>query len=1370
MTDKASEPDPRLRKAYAEAPRELLESQEKAIRLVLTGIDLALKRAVVAAEALDYNDRPNQTYLIDGGRGAGKTFTMLTLQRAINGLMVGGDMNEKERERWTGDWKDHAKLVSAPPSGFRAEVLRIIFPGEFTEGEMLMEHVFAEILNRLTHAEERYRDVNSGMRDLAKQKRASELKERLLKRVAQGWYFAKRFGFDAVVRDAINYEDLVSNWSEESSRAARRIDEWRSFVRDWLEFSDADLLVILLDDSDNDEILTENILHSMRLVLDHPQIVTVVAGNLNAMRDTLLHIRMGRLAHSVGALRSGDAPSAKVWRRKVRREIEEYLEKVIPQQQRIYLTVARPGATKRASANFKTIVKKTLKALVREALDDTRRAFLDAKFLCALRHEAQESDAPDYGQGRNLEAYLSWWLFGNLYAAELQPRSARNLHTFRDHFGEQVGDKERWQKRLPVVLYGFSSNYDLLQQLTDDDSSVIAWLRQQSLGSIWTGRRALIVNDRELPHLAYGNAFLRYRLDVGLGMPFRDNAEQMVPNELLPEPVGRRNLRRFFQPRQSPRRHRRLGLARWLDHAAIPSNCLYFHDLMALPDGAFIDLGDREDQEGRAEIRKQQRGHWESRLADDWLSTVEDDQETDADEFLARYFREVVCEALRDTRSTDSGDLLNLIDPPDIREKEERAVYEHFVKDELSFFDLDYEHRVDTLKRGAGRDFPGPKNPERMKALYVSLASDLRRGWHAIRIHQVAPAELGDLEGDDSREVHAIVSTKDRLRLYKCSSIRAELERNRWLKEVLEHLGKDKLGKLFTDYFEHRETLGVKTRRSFNFLESFIDRVIEKINGAIGDDDTRRYLVSMALKAFLHSRLDFQLPPRLAALWEDVESDTGIDAMLDETGADPWIGAITDLRQTLRRIAADPDDDKYKVIAIAQARFRLYLREIDISRLFEARDRLYQRPLVQEENYSFDVWMRTLRSMARFLSEDWPFHDNVLSPVAHPKSFEVPPILTIRIPPPDDELSVKVDPENSDLRENGRSARNFVLLMYGLAPCLPAIIHANVMSRVYEAKQRLASVLRRDQPHQSPEGRRFAVAEGLGLIREAIEEIDHWAHLIGQLSVLLRVIKIKALHLDLRLLLEAFYKATANEKQGAVSDKDKAAIEEYYKLFKRAVERSHRVSEVLSDFPEEDLGRKMFDTFKEMMDIPEPLDAKGWHLITGLAIFPDISPSTLFGEGWIGDLVSRRAFIDRLREKCGREDGNDNMHNDNMDRDEEVFLTDRSNPDRPISESTLSITGVFGETEQWLWACNRTLRKLRTVIVDSAIKPRREDVDEDFYAELLEFLEEPRFTENGEERPSDISSQKRRAARLVDLANRLIATGDWLADPPRASG
>lgn len=1274
------------RRACAQHPDELLPSQIKAIDLVLSGMKDALKRATKAATLLEPTDRPNQVYLVDGGRGAGKTFTLLTMQRAINSLML--DSEHEERKLWA----PHTDRVAAG-SGFKAQVLRIIFPGEFTEGEMLMEHIFAEMLDRLVEDEKRYREGPEKERDPFMEAKARMLKERLLKDVAQGWYFAKRFGFEAVVRDAINYEDLVENWSEESGKASRRIDKWREFVTEWLDFSKAQMLIILLDDSDNDESLTDNILHSLRLVLDHPQIVTVLAGNLTAMRESLIHLRMKRIAPSVSALSGGRSPAAKEWRRRLRREVEEYLEKVIPQQQRAYLTVGR-ASTAAGSDDFQQIVGLPLAEMVESALQETRDRFLQAKFALALRHEAQQSDAATHDQQRRLETFLSWWLFGNLYGVELKPRSVRNLNTIRDYYGSDAGEADaRWKKRLPVVLYGMSANFDLLQRLTDDDPSIVPWLRQQKLRSEWSQRRAFIINDRRLPRRDYGHAFLRYQLDIGLAMPFRDNPDQMVPGEMLPTPIGRRHLRRFFQPRQSPRRHRRLGLARWLDHAAIPSNCLYFHDLMALPDGAFIDVEQLPEANRQAEIEKLQTGRWESRLADEWLSTLEDDQETDADEYLARYFREIVCETLRGTHIIPSGELLNLMDPPDIKQKQTRAIYEHFLADELKSFDIAFGDRAagfralirSRYRRGETGRPAGPldpiENPDRMIALYTSLASDLRRGWHSIRIHQVAPKVIGQVAGESGeQEVHAIVATKDRLRLYKSGSIRDELMADDWVKRVLSGLEKEELREYFGLYFDDIAKEKIKIRRNVKFLRRYVESKTAKIAGTKPGGPRELTLLRELARVFHHSGLLQVKGLRTSKEIDPFADDASIDALVvaDPRGWRKWALGLAGMLRPME----GADNKEAREVAVAQARFRLYLRKVDIVRLFEARESLAGEPQVQEESESFDVWMWTLRNVARFLCKDWPFHDSMLwgdpAQLPYPPfEDENPPLLKIRQPTSPEEPA---DDERERKRE-ARSARNFSLLMYGLAPSLPAMIHANVMSRVYEAKLRLAGV--RQQAYSGPETGRSIVAGSLALIREAIDEADEWAYLIGQLSVLLRVVKIKALHLDLRLLIEA-------------SDAD-GELDDAATIFAQAVRRSRRAAEALRGMQNDKLGREMLDTCREMLGVPERNAVGKWQLIKGLAIFPDMASSTLFGEGWIGDLISRQAFLDELAKRQSKE-----PKEDPREKDREVWAADRSNPERTIRESSLSVTGAFGETEQWLWAANRSLRKLREQIVKDA--------------------------------------------------------------------
>ena len=129
----------------------------------------------------------------------------------------------------------------------------------------------------------------------------------------------------------------------------------------------------------------------------------------------------------------------------------------------------------------------------------------------------------------------------------------------------------------------------------------------------------------------------------------RDNAEEIVPRELLPELKGRRYMRRFFQPPRIPRRQRRLGVARWIDHAAIPGNCLYFYDLESLPDCSLISR-----EESPAAARDLQAGAWEAELAHNWIEAIEDGQ----DECTYRYFTEVVCASQRGTAQVPSTVLI----------------------------------------------------------------------------------------------------------------------------------------------------------------------------------------------------------------------------------------------------------------------------------------------------------------------------------------------------------------------------------------------------------------------------------------------------------------------------------------------------------------------------------------------------------------------------------------------------------------------------------------------------------------------------------------------------------------------------------------
>jgi hypothetical protein len=73
-----------------------------------------------------------------------------------------------------------------------------------------------------------------------------------------------------------------------------------------------------------------------------------------------------------------------------------------------------------------------------------------------------------------------------------------------------------------------------------------------------------------------------------------------------------------------------------------------------------------------------------------------------------------------------------------------------------------------------------------------------------------------------------------------------------------------------------------------------------------------------------------------------------------------------------------------------------------------------------------------------------------------------------------------------------------------------------------------------------------------------------------------------------------------------------------------------------------------------------------------LSTFPDVAPSTLFGEDWLKDILARRSLRRRATGTDGRNVGS--------------------------FDGGISVNGVFGETEQWLWTANRGLRKLRAVL------------------------------------------------------------------------
>jgi hypothetical protein len=1110
---------------------------------------------------------------IDGGRGSGKTYTLLSIERALRELPVC-----VHGPKISNDWKDFfdeaieekvfKNLQSrADPRKALSHVLRIIFPGDMEGDESLMETIFASMRDTLVPPQDddpldsaEVAERKKRLRDPETKKKSDELARELRESVAEGWYFARHFGHDAIIRDSIDYRDFVERFERESHKSANRIRQWRGFVDKYLDFHNAVMLVVLLDDSDIQPELAQNILHAIRMFLNHPRIVTVLAGNIRAMRANLLHLAMRRISSSTRALTQHDQQTAQEWRRSERRAIEEYLEKVLPPAQRFFLRAptlqpqsssTTPDKSPKVS-DFKKLTKLELLEICLKRFLDTRDKFLTVKFNLALRREILFEDQPSSGQQRTIADFLSWWVFANRYADLLAPKSARQIATFGHYFVRDVKklDSEGKQfavKRLPVMLHDVPDNFMLVQRFTDEDASVSRWVSQQALSSVWVGQRMFLINGREIPQGSYTYDYLRYRLDIGLSMPIRDNAEESVSERLLPLVRGRRHIRRFYQPRNMPRQQRRYGVSKLMDHAAIPSNCAYFSDLAALPDVSLISEAEMARQESLQ--KDMQKGTWEDELASRWVELLDDDQK----ELLVRYFTEVVCQRLRRTERISAAAFMSLLDPLSSGGELVQNLYDYSVDWEISAYreeeDIGPALYAEALllltNPGAGAPTvdwegrPAIAKTARMYALFAALVNDLRRAWHAIRIHEMAPkwmesGELASNELEYGRNSRALASNQSKMLLYDLDRLQRVFDKSPWTKNLL---------------------------RLFQY---------QNIKAALDEEIKRNLLV----------------PDLFLNINDDIR----------------YIFAITGSGETV----GETDDKKIPGEGAG------------------------------EEDADYAKWIKAIRHVGRIFYEAWPiyYHDDGLHPIAIETCIKLPEGEGVL---EGWQLDVSHAPlldtfEGRRHQRYAREARQFIWLMSGLAPSLPAIIHSNVMARIYEAE----TLLRIHKGKTSP--------RAVQLYEDAINEIERWFGLVGSLTFAVRYIKIKCLHLFAKLFIDA-----ALEPQ-----QDPGELIAFLKLC--GIE-----------------GKDPDSVFKELRD------KFGSEISNQLAMMPDVSPSSLFGEQWMVDLIKYSTIGRALSDPTKRGDKD------------------------PVEEDRADIVrGMFGETEQWLWATHRCLRKL-----DKTIKTRR---------------------------------------------------------------
>jgi hypothetical protein len=1151
----SSSPQARNHHFRAEVPAHLLDTQVPVVRAFLhhfarIALDAVDPRGRASGTEDDVR-RPDNVFCIDGGRGAGKTFTLLSIEKCLDEL---SRWRKGAESKWADFFEENLGTLaqqlqqSANSSISIAHVLRIIFPVDMEREESLMESIFAAMVERTNDTSHPEEDKQT-------------LQDDLRMNVAEGWYFAKRFGQEAIIRDSIDYKDFVSRYEKESRQAANRIASWRNFIDKYLRFHGAATLVVLVDDSDVRPELAQDILHSIRMFLNHPRVCTALAGNIRSMRTSLLHLSMQRVGQSARALDRQNYQTAQDWRRMERRSIEDYLEKVLPPAQRFFLRSPRLNE----KSDFKKIAGKELHEVIQNRLQDTREKFLKAKFTLALDRELRGQDHPSTKQQRDIEEFLSWWVFANRYAASLAPRSARQIGTFARYFADRndvIISKNQRRKRLPVALHDVPDNYTLVQRLGDEDVNIASWLRQQDLQSVWVGQRKFTINGRDTNQGSYTYEYIQYRIDVGLAMPLRDNVEEAIPLGLLPHLYGRRSLRRFFQPRNMSKQQRRYGVSRRIEHAALPGNCVYFSDLSALPD---ISISSAEDKW----MSPSKPGLWEASLAGRWLELIDDEQ----DDYLVRYFTDVVCRALRDTDEITNASLTLQLDPSDIDLVSIPGLYEFSAHAEVSLFrdlpsgfflagqDSEKDKRrayvnwqimtsarreLSKLERQEGEANDRSINAaKRLIALYAALVNDLRRAWHAIRIHEKAPLWMESEQAvatsqEYERASRAWIDSQSKMPLYTCKMLKDLLSKSAWI------------GNLFQVFQPENLIAG-------------IDRAIPDKDGKNRQQDREKLKKS------------FEVPFRLC--------------------------------------------------------------EIDNAKS-------------GEEDIDYGVWADSLRAIGRSFRKDYPVYgrrDEYL------KEIELEPNLPSKVLK---NWALDISkPEATEIQKQyAREARNFVFLMNGLAPSLPAIIHTNVMSRVYEAElirtlsdaqrghEMAAAEYLTEHPEQSPSERIKKYYD------QALDFIEQWSELVGVLTISVRYINIKSRHLFAKLFLV--------EAGG-----DGKAIDG------PLVDRQMNFLELCGLRAEKTEAHEAFKWLQTTFDL---------SIARELAMMPDVAPATLFGEGWFADLVKAGTIRKTLSAQG---------------------LTDLQNAP-PLRNDPRNIHGMFGEIEQWLWATSRCLRKLRAVVLD----------------------------------------------------------------------
>ncbi|MCG8360764.1 MAG: hypothetical protein MI920_34820 [Kiloniellales bacterium] len=579
-------------------------------------------------------ERPMNILVIDGDRGSGKTTLLLTVHRALSVLHLDNSAvsapanpNQKMFE----ELRD--ELALKPPADSRlgakpvALCVPLIFPDLMEESETSMENVCAGIDNKLEEEKDRTQSKD--------QKRVLEgLQDELRQDVSVAWTFARRIGEQAVLENALNYEDFVRERAINNKRAYNRINIWRDFVDRLLNATGHCLLVLFFDDTDLDPRANDDILKTVRLYCDHPRVVAILSADMATLTAHLVDRRLAKLQTETEALTritsaySQLADTVDSFYSRHSRQAKELVRKVLPTNLRFRLTIETRedldlffvGDLGDREAHPDLVFEGAMDRVFKgEALRSWRAAFL----------AREGSELTENGQA---EGVVSQADAGQEDTTPLNAAEA-NGDAGRLDARERIEDRRAWERRgfafwllnaphkwvvgyrtRPLVAFREA----LVARQVDDTALYLLRLSDQSQVTQQTkGSLALLEESIRLGHIvrkwnerqrstqyslvlepdvrSFDTAFVDFWIDLRIT---DDRCEldvgHIALNYLPVEP-----LRRSFEGRKMgdllPYDLRAsLGVAGVVPFAPLPRNCLYIHQFRHIVDDMAMAIADME--------------------------------------------------------------------------------------------------------------------------------------------------------------------------------------------------------------------------------------------------------------------------------------------------------------------------------------------------------------------------------------------------------------------------------------------------------------------------------------------------------------------------------------------------------------------------------------------------------------------------------------------------------------------------------------------------------------------------------------------------------------------------------------------------------